>query len=174
MIAGRRSKTVAFITILALLTFGALAAASAQPADIKAIDNAFQDRYAHGNYPAAQIDAQKLERLVKARFGADHPDYAVALNKLGIVFLAEGKYSEAEGLYKRALAIREQTNGEGHPFVGQVLNNLALVYVAQAKYTEAVGLFERRPPRALAKHPGRQPRDRARRPSAGATARRLP
>ena len=42
MIAGRRSKTVAFITILALLTFGALAAASAQPADIKAIDKAFQ------------------------------------------------------------------------------------------------------------------------------------
>ena len=32
--------------------------ASAQPADIKAIDKAFQDHYARGNYPAAQIDAQ--------------------------------------------------------------------------------------------------------------------
>jgi len=36
---------------------------------IKAIDKAFQDHYARGNYPAAEIDAQKLERLVKVRFG---------------------------------------------------------------------------------------------------------
>ena len=109
MIAGRLSKTVAFVAILAALTFGALATASAQPADIKAIDKAFQDHYARGNYPAAQIDAQELERLVKARFGADHPYYAVALNKLGIVVQAQGKYREAEGLYKRALAIREKS-----------------------------------------------------------------
>jgi len=93
MIAGRRSKTVAFLAILALATLGALATASAQPADIKAIDKAFQDHYAHGNYPAAQIDAQELERLVKARFGADHPDYAVALNKLALVSWKQGRYS---------------------------------------------------------------------------------
>jgi hypothetical protein len=58
MIAGRRRKTVVFVAILALTTFGILATASAQPADIKAIDKAFQDHYARGNYPAAQIDAQ--------------------------------------------------------------------------------------------------------------------
>jgi hypothetical protein len=67
MIARRRSKTVAFVAILALTTFGALATASAQPADIIAVNKAFQDHYARGNYPAAQIDAQELERLVKAR-----------------------------------------------------------------------------------------------------------
>ncbi len=48
--AERRSKMVAFVTILALMAFGAIAAASAQPADIKAIDKAFQDHYARGNY----------------------------------------------------------------------------------------------------------------------------
>ena len=69
IIAGPNRKTVAFVAILALLAFGALATASAQPADIKAIDKAFQGYYARGNYPAAQIEAQKLERLVKARFG---------------------------------------------------------------------------------------------------------
>src|SRR5262245_35536700 len=105
MMAGRLRKTIAFFAILALTSFGALATASAQPADIKAIDKAFQDHYARGNYPAAQIDAQQFERLVKARFGADHPYYAVALNRLGIVFHAQGKYSEAEALHKRALAI---------------------------------------------------------------------
>jgi len=103
LIAGRRSKMVAFAAILALTAFGALATASAQPADIKAIDKAFQDHYARGNYPAAQIDAQELERLVKARFGADHAYYAVALRKLGIVFQAQGKLGEAEEHLKRAL-----------------------------------------------------------------------
>ena len=125
MITGRRSKTIAFVASLVLTTFGALATASAQPADIKAIDKAFQDHYARGNYPAAQIDAQELERLAKARFGANHADYAVALNKLALVYWKQGKYSEAEGLHKRALAIREKALGANHPAVGESFNNLA-------------------------------------------------
>jgi tetratricopeptide (TPR) repeat protein len=143
MIARRRSDTVAFIAILIVTTFGALVTASAQPADIKAVDKTFQDHYARGNYPAAQIDAQELERLVKARFGADHLNYAVALNKLGIVFQAQGKYSEAEGLFKRTLVIREKALGAKHPDVARTLNNLANVYRAQGKYSEAEGLYKR-------------------------------
>jgi tetratricopeptide (TPR) repeat protein len=143
VIAGRRSNTVAFVAILALTTFGALPTASAQLADIKAIDKAFQDHYARGNYPAAQIDAQQLERLVKARFGADHPYYAVALNQLGRVYTAQGKYSDAEALHKRALVIREQALGANHPDVAHTVNNLALVYRYQGKYGEAEGLYKR-------------------------------
>jgi hypothetical protein len=40
MLAVPRSKTVAFVAILLLTTLGALATASAQPADIKAVDKA--------------------------------------------------------------------------------------------------------------------------------------
>ena len=117
MIAGRLSKTVAFVAILAALTFGALATASAQPADIKAIDKAFQDHYARGNYPAAQIDAQELERLAKARFGADHAYYAVALNQMGRWLRHSASTARRRDLYKRALAIREKTLGASHPDV---------------------------------------------------------
>src|SRR6516165_2308797 len=131
MVAGRRSKTVAFVAFLALTTFGGLATASAQPGDIIVLNKAFQDHYARGNYSAAQIDAQELARLVKARFGAGHPDYSVALNILGIVYQAQGKYTEAEVLFKRALAIRETALGANHRDVGQTLNNLAIVYQAQ-------------------------------------------
>jgi tetratricopeptide (TPR) repeat protein len=92
---------------------------SAQPTDIKAIDKALQDHYARGNYPAAQIDAQKVERLVKARFGAHHPNYAVALNKLGIVFYAQGKYTDAEGFFERALTIRQKALGASHSDVAR-------------------------------------------------------
>ena len=143
MIAGRRSKTVAFVAFLALTTFGGLATASAQPGDIIALNKAFQDHYARGNYSAAQIDAQELERLVKARFGADHTYYALALNQLGIVYWKQGKYSEAEGLYKRALAIREKALGANHLDVGQTLHNLAYLYWRQGKYREAEGLYKR-------------------------------
>jgi hypothetical protein len=66
IIAGPCSKT-AFVAFLVLTTVGGLATASAQPADIKAIDKAFQDHYARGNYPAAQIEARELERLAKIR-----------------------------------------------------------------------------------------------------------
>jgi hypothetical protein len=51
IIAGPCSKTIAFVAFLALTTVGALAIASAQPADITAVNKAFQDHYARGNYP---------------------------------------------------------------------------------------------------------------------------
>ena len=101
MIAGWRSMTVAFVAILALATLGAVATASAELADINTINKAFRDHYARGNYSAALIEAQKAEQAVKARFGDNHANYAVALNKLAIVYAAQGKYGEAEGLFKR-------------------------------------------------------------------------
>jgi tetratricopeptide (TPR) repeat protein len=57
---------------------------------------------------------------------------AKTLNDLAIVYRAQGKYGEAEGLYKRALAIRERAQGASHPEVAQTLNNLAIVYGAHA------------------------------------------
>jgi len=73
----------------------------AQEADINAIYKAFQDNYTRGNYPAAQIEALKLEQAVKVQFGTNHPSYAVALNALASVSWSQGKYAKAEGLYKR-------------------------------------------------------------------------
>src|SRR5262245_9392246 len=134
IIAGRRSKTVAFVAILAVTTFGALATASAQSSDIKA---------RLGNYSAAQIEEQEFDRLVAAHFGADHPYYAVALNKRGLVYRDQGKYEEAEAFFKRALAIREKALGANHRDVGQTLHNLALVYADQGQYGEAEELYKR-------------------------------
>jgi tetratricopeptide (TPR) repeat protein len=39
--------------------------------------------------------------------GTTHPDVGQTLNNLALIYRAQGKYSEAEGLFKRALAIRE-------------------------------------------------------------------
>ena len=42
-----------------------------------------------------------------------------------MLYRTQGKYAEAEPLYKRALAIREKTLGREHPDVAQSLNYLA-------------------------------------------------
>ncbi|MBI4641535.1 MAG: tetratricopeptide repeat protein, partial [Candidatus Tectomicrobia bacterium] len=55
----------------------------------------------------------------------------------------QGKYNEAEPLFKRVLAILEKTLGSDHPSVAQSLNNLGLLYYSQGKYTEAEPLYQR-------------------------------
>lgn len=47
--------------------------------------------------------------------GLDHPDNAFILNDLGLLYAGEGKYSDAESLYQRALVIREKALGPEHP-----------------------------------------------------------
>src|ERR1700719_1285427 len=121
----RLGRLSGIVLSLALAVCTVLTPALAQRADIDAMYKAFQENYARGNYPAAQIEAQKLEQAVKARVGINHPGYAAVLASLANVYFLQGKYAEAEGLYKRALAIREQALGANHPDVAQTLNNLA-------------------------------------------------
>jgi tetratricopeptide (TPR) repeat protein len=55
----------------------------------------------------------------------------------------QGRYLEAEPLYKRALAIDEKSLGPDHPTVGTRLNNLAALYDIQGRYAEAEPLYKR-------------------------------
>jgi len=65
---------------------------------------------------------------------------AIAIAEL---YQVQGKYSKAESLYKRALAIDEKSLGKDHPDVARDLNNLALLYYAEGRYAEAAPLFKR-------------------------------
>ena len=47
-----------------------------------------------------------------------------------------GRYEQAEPLYPRALAIREQVLGADHSDTASSLNNLAFLYVDQGKYEQ--------------------------------------
>ncbi len=63
--------------------------------------------YQQGNYPEAE---KQFTAAVKEaeHFGPEDPRLATTLNYLGLVYDAQGKYAEAEPLYKRALAIVEK------------------------------------------------------------------
>ena len=52
--------------------------------------------------------------------GPDHPDVGTSLNNLASLYRDQGRYAEAEPLYKRALAIYEKALGPDHPDVGTV------------------------------------------------------
>jgi tetratricopeptide (TPR) repeat protein len=75
--------------------------------------------------------------------GREHPDVGASLHNLANVYANQARYSEAEPLYKRALAIWEKALGSEHPHVAQCLNNLAIVYYQQGHYAEAERLYKR-------------------------------
>ena len=83
------------------------------------VKQAFQ-RMAHRGDVATRFD-----QLARRNCGIHH--YAV--------FLAnQGKYDDAEPLYKRALTIREEVLGPDHPEVASSLNNLATLLASQVMW----------------------------------------
>ncbi len=76
-------------------------------------------------------------------FGPDDQRLATSLNNLGLLYQTQGKYAQAEPLYKRSLAIWEKGLGSEHPQVAIGLNNLAALYQAQGRYAQAEPFFQR-------------------------------
>jgi CHAT domain-containing protein/tetratricopeptide (TPR) repeat protein len=99
--------------------------------------------YQRGDYPATQAAAQKLLEEGTRVFGPNHPDVAVALNLLGAASLRMGKFSEAEGYFRRMLAIYERGLGPEHEFTAAALNSLALVLEKLGDYPGAETLLKR-------------------------------
>ena len=65
------------------------------------------------------------------------------LNEAGGYAWNRGRYAEAEPLYQRSVAIKEQALGPDHPSLATSLNNLALLFKAQGRYAEAESLYQR-------------------------------
>jgi tetratricopeptide (TPR) repeat protein/CHAT domain-containing protein len=118
-------------------------APTAAQGDLNAILRRFNQLNDAGNYPAALLEAQKLEAAIKARFGTNHANYGLALHNLALAHQKQGNYAEAERLYRRALAVEEKALGATHLKVAQTLNGLANVYWEQGKYADAEELYKR-------------------------------
>jgi len=69
-------------------------------------------------------------------------DLAYSLNSLGYMYSSQGRYAEAEPLFKQALVMRQELLGDRHPSVATSLNNLAGLYSSQGRYEEAEPLFK--------------------------------
>src|SRR5262245_7880085 len=71
--------------------------------------------YQQGLYEQALSVARKAYDVAKRHFDKSHPDFALTLNYLAMMYYATGDYPSAESLYKQALTIYRTTLGEDHP-----------------------------------------------------------
>ncbi len=68
---------------------------------------------------------------------------AKSLNNLALLYDDQGKYAEAEPLYKRSLAIRENALGSQHPDVAESLENYAALLRETGRGAEATKMKAR-------------------------------
>jgi tetratricopeptide (TPR) repeat protein len=119
------SRLQSFVSIVFLVIVVGVAPAAAQQGDIGAINQRAKELFEAGNFAAALVELQKFEAAVKARFGTNSAHYATALNARALVYKTQGRYADAEPLYRQALAISEKALGPDNPIVAVALNNLA-------------------------------------------------
>lgn len=88
--------------------------------------------------------AEALLTPALAEAEATHaPNVSEVLNLLGLVYLSTSRYSEAEPLMRRALAINEKAFGSDHPTIAIRLNNLAQLLSDTNRLDEAEPLMRR-------------------------------
>lgn len=68
---------------------------------------------------------------------------AKSLNNLAETYRAQRRYAEAEGIYRHALAVKEQVLGARHPEVAISLSNLAGLRYVLGDFAGAEHLFKR-------------------------------
>ena len=96
-----------------------------------------------GNYAKAETLLRQALVLREKAPGPEHPDVAVSLTHLALLYDAQGRYADAEPRFQRALAVFEKVFGPEHPHVAVSLTNLALLYDAQGRYADAEPHFQR-------------------------------
>ena len=75
--------------------------------------------------------------------GPEHPDTLFSVNNLGFLYHTQGRYSDAEQLFKRALVARERVLGPEHPDTLFSVNNLAALYYMQHDWARAAQFWRR-------------------------------
>ena len=100
--------------------------------------------YRAGHFSQAERNHSKcLHRTERAK-GRGHLDYAKHLNNLALVVKAQGRYDEAERLFREALVIYEGTIGGDHAeYYAIHLNNLAGAVKSQGRLNEAERLHRK-------------------------------
>lgn len=58
---------------------------------------------------------QQVLEVRERTVGPGHPEVAACLNNLAVLLKGVGKRAEAEALYRRSIAIKEQALGPTHP-----------------------------------------------------------
>ena len=80
---------------------------------------------------------------IKRSKGEDHPEFATVLASLAGVRQALGRHEDAEQLWRRVIAIREQTLAPNHFTLATAFEHLGEVCAARGKFAEALKVSQR-------------------------------
>ncbi|MDR3636353.1 MAG: CHAT domain-containing protein [Isosphaeraceae bacterium] len=142
-----RGSVLALVIAWASILFGPNLAGRLQAQDLDQLEKQFGAAMEAGHHrEAEQLARRALALSAKTRFpSALESDAALAVwnLNLGMALYTQNQYVEAEGHYKRAMAIWERYVGPEHHLVAQCLNNLAVLYFEQGRYAEAEPLYRR-------------------------------
>jgi CHAT domain-containing protein/tetratricopeptide (TPR) repeat protein len=97
--------------------------------------------YESGDFTRAELFASEAVETAARKWGDDHPEWAQAATVLAEIRWQLSKPSEAEPLYRRALAIFESDGGLSDIRVARTLRGLALLYSGEDRKDEALALL---------------------------------
>ncbi len=90
------------------------------------------------------IDSSNSKKIPQSNLNLDEdiynstdPAVANTLANLALLNEAQGKYNEAENIWKRVLYIQEKAYSKEHPEFAQTLNSIASLYIRIGKYNDA-------------------------------------
>ncbi len=75
--------------------------------------------YQQGRYLEASNVAEEALKVAEETFGPNHINVALSLDNLAVLYQDQGKYAEAEPLFKRAMEIEEKAIPQCYDGVGE-------------------------------------------------------
>jgi tetratricopeptide (TPR) repeat protein len=90
-----------------------------------------------GRYREAEPLYVEVVKTVSAFLPEGHPNIAISLGNLALLYNTQGRYSEAEPLFVEALEIYREALPKGHPDIALSLNNLAGLHKAQGRHRQS-------------------------------------
>src|SRR5258708_14484653 len=91
---------VGLALVIVAASFLLVPAGLAQSDDPEALNKRAIELKRTGHFAEAVTLAERYAEAMRSRHGAEAPRYAVALNNLAALYDAQGRYPEAEPLYK--------------------------------------------------------------------------
>lgn len=84
-----------------------------------------------------------LQRVTETTLGAEHPDTLASMNTVAKVLIQQGKYEQAEHLFRQTLELREKVLGLEHPDTLKSMNSLGKILRVRGKYELAQQMLQK-------------------------------
>jgi CHAT domain-containing protein/Tfp pilus assembly protein PilF len=112
-------------------------------AEAQRVENQWYSLFNIGHYAEAIPLAERVLVIREGVLGPNHPDVAVTLNSLAVLYKDTSDFARAESLFRRSLSIDEKVFGKDHPNLAITYGNLATLYFDTGDYGQSELLMKK-------------------------------